>query len=55
MQAGAALRERLTHDPSGDALDAVLCLMQAGWASAQPDFGLPADVDPIEGWIVSAR
>ena len=55
LQAGAALRERLTHDPSGDALDAVLCLMQAGWASAQPDFGLPADVDPIEGWIVSAR
>ncbi len=50
-----AQRERLVDDASGDALDAVLCLMQAGWASAQPDFGLPERVDPIEGWIVSAQ
>ena len=38
----------------GDRLDAVLCLVQAAWASTQPRFGLPADVDPLEGWIVSA-
>ncbi len=57
-----ALRLKLTHaqrdalidDASGDRLDAVLCLMQAGWASGQPGFGLPAEVDPLEGWIVSA-
>ena len=36
-------------------LDAVLCLMQAAWASRQPDHGLPANVDPLEGWIVSAE
>ena len=57
-----ALRLKLTHaqrdalidDASGDRLDAVLCLMQAGWASGRPDYGLPADFDPLEGWIVSA-
>ena len=47
-------RDALIEDASGDRLDAVLCLMQAGWASGQPGFGLPADIDPIEGWIVSA-
>ena len=49
-----AQRERLVDDASADVLDAVLCLMQAGWASTRPRFGLPAQVDPIEGWIVSA-
>jgi hypothetical protein len=55
------LRLRLTHaqrdhvidDASGDRLDAVLCLMQAAWASTRPGFGLPQGVDPVEGWIVS--
>jgi len=49
-----AQREALVDDASGDRLDAVLCLMQAGWASTQPGHGVPADVDPVEGWIVSA-
>ncbi len=49
-----ALHEQLVDDASGDSLDAVLCLMQAAWASGQPHFGLPADIDPLEGWIVSA-
>lgn len=49
-----AQREQLVDDPSGDALDAVLCLMQAAWASTQPRWGLPVDCDPLEGWIVSA-
>ncbi len=56
------LRLRLTHaqrdhvidDASGDRLDAVLCLMQAGWASMRAGYGLPEGIDPIEGWIVSA-
>lgn len=42
----------LIDDASGDCLDAVLCLAQAGFASKQPRFGLPIDVDPVEGWIV---
>jgi len=49
-----AQRDELVGDAAADALDAVLCLMQAGWASTRPGFGLPADVDPLEGWIVSA-
>jgi hypothetical protein len=49
-----AQREALIQDASGDRLDAALCLMQAAWASAQPGFGLPAVIDPLEGWIVSA-
>ncbi|MBI3368466.1 MAG: DUF429 domain-containing protein [Burkholderiales bacterium] len=50
----AAQREALVDDASGDALDAVLCLLQAAWAAAQPNFGLPSGVDALEGWIVSA-
>jgi len=49
-----AQRDALVADASGDRLDAVLCLMQAAWAAAQPGFGRPADADPLEGWIVSS-
>jgi hypothetical protein len=49
-----AQRDELVADASGDALDAVLCLLQAGWAAGQPGYGLPAGMDPLEGWIVSA-
>lgn len=61
------LRLKLTHaqsdalveDASGDAMDAVLCLTQAAWGWQQhqqgvPLYGLPADMDPLEGWIVTA-
>ena len=49
-----AQRESLVDDASGDRLDAVLCLVQAAWAAAQPGYGMPGDVDPVEGWIVTA-
>ncbi len=49
-----AQREALVDDATGDSLDAVLCLMQAAWASEQPGYGLPPGVDPVEGWIISA-
>lgn len=54
-----AQRDTLVDDAKGDALDAVLCLLQAGWAErrhAEGDalYGLPADMDPLEGWIVTA-
>jgi hypothetical protein len=34
----------------------VLCLVQAAWAARHgaPHYGLPQDLDPLEGWIVSA-
>jgi len=49
-----AERALLIDDGSADRLDAVLCLMQAAWAVGRPGWGLPDDVDPLEGWIVSA-
>jgi hypothetical protein len=49
-----AQREQLLADGSGDRLDAVLCLIQAAWASGRPGYGLPERIDPLEGWIVSA-
>ncbi|WP_422583834.1 DUF429 domain-containing protein [Polaromonas sp.] len=49
-------RDALVDDASGDSLDAVLCLMQAAWAAQQgaPGYGLPASMDTLEGWIVTA-
>lgn len=44
----------LVADPGADRLDAVLCLVQAAWASGRPNHGLPPAVDPLEGWIVGA-
>jgi len=54
-----AQRDTLAADASGDALDAVLCLLQAAWADQrhrQGDawYGLPPTMDPLEGWIVGA-
>ena len=51
-----AQHDALVQDASGDRLDAVLCLVQAAWAARHgaPAYGLPADLDPLEGWIVSA-
>jgi hypothetical protein len=51
-----AQRDALAEDASGDSLDAVLCLVQAAWAARHgaPHYGLPQDLDPLEGWIVSA-
>lgn len=54
LVAERALLDTLVSDASGDTLDAVLCLMQAAWASLRPNHGLPRFVDPLEGWIVSA-
>lgn len=47
---------RPLYDPSGDWLDAVLCAMLAAeaWNKRTANFGLPDDVDSVEGWIVSA-
>lgn len=49
------LRQTLLLDASGDPLDAALCLLQAGWAVARhaQNWGLPPQIDPVEGWIVS--
>ena len=49
----AGLRASLIADASGDRLDAVLCLAQAAAASRRHRYGVPDDVDPVEGWIAS--
>ena len=55
MQAPQKLLKTLEQDATGDRLDAVLCAMQAAWAwqRRNANFGFPADVDPIEGWIAT--
>ncbi len=58
LKLGAEQQEDLLGDPSGDRLDAVLCLLQAAWAlrrhqQGHPRWGLP-EFDPLEGWIVGA-
>jgi len=49
-----AQRDELVADAQGDRLDAALCLLLAGWADTRPGYGMPADADPVEGWIVAA-
>jgi hypothetical protein len=49
-----AQRDALVDDASGDRLDAALCLVQAAWAQQQPAYGLPAQLDAVEGWIATA-
>jgi hypothetical protein len=43
----------LADDPSGDQLDALLCAIQAAWAWTQRGnrFGVPLNIDTLEGWI----
>jgi Protein of unknown function (DUF429) len=59
LKLSPAQRDHLASDAKGDRLDAVLCLLQAAWAHqrlAEGDAraGIPADADPVEGWILSA-
>lgn len=54
-----AQRDALADDASGDSLDAVLCMLQAAWAQQKheagaPRYGLPEQVDGLEGWIITA-
>jgi hypothetical protein len=48
-----ALRATLLDDVGGDRLDAVLCLAQAAIASSRDRYGMPDDVDLVEGWIAA--
>jgi hypothetical protein len=47
-------REEFAGDPSADALDSLLCAVQAAWAYRErdEDYGVPPECDPNEGWIV---
>ena len=47
-------REEFVADPSADALDSLLCAIQAAWAYLERDesYGVPPECDTDEGWIV---
>ena len=49
----AVWRRRIVADGAGDLLDAVICGLQACHALRAPRLGLPAALDPLEGWITS--
>jgi hypothetical protein len=46
-------KRHIVADGSGDLLDAIICGLQAAHAATLPGYGLPADLDPLEGWIAS--
>ena len=47
-------REKFVGDPSADALDSLLCAVQAAWSYTQKDegWGVPPECDADEGWIL---
>ncbi len=53
LEASVALRRRMLADGAGDLLDAAICGLQAAHAALLPRYGLPDDLDPLEGWIAS--
>ena len=56
LRIGRGIEQQMIEDGAGDNLDAVICAIQASWGQQQgaPGYGLPPNVDPLEGWIVSA-
>jgi hypothetical protein len=46
------LDQTFITDPTGDALDALFACVQAAWTAQQDDYGIPRNVDVLEGWIV---
>ena len=50
-------KAELVRDPAADALDSLLCAVQAAWAHTKRDenYGVPPECDPDEGWILDPR
>lgn len=48
------IEEEIMVDPAADALDSVLCAVQAAWAHSrrEENWGVPPECDPGEGWIL---
>jgi len=47
-------REEFVREPAADALDSLLCAVQAAWSHTKRDenYGVPPECDPDEGWIM---
>ena len=59
LKLSPAQRDHLASDAKGDRLDAVLCMLQAGWGhqrlqEGDARAGIPPGIDPVEGWILTA-
>ena len=54
LELGDGLAAAFIEDGKADGLDAALCAVQAAWAYARraAGYGIPADCDALEGWIV---
>jgi hypothetical protein len=54
VEMDARWRDEFVQDPSADALDSLLCAIQAAWAYEKRDegYGVPSEWDPEEGWIL---
>jgi hypothetical protein len=57
LRGARGLLRSLVDDASGDRLDAALAAMQAAWCLRRRarNWGLPPTIDPLEGWIATAR
>jgi hypothetical protein len=56
VQIDGDLETKVIEDGRGDWLDAIVCAAQAhwGWMRRRSGYGLPAKIDALEGWIVTA-
>ena len=54
MSIGRRWRDRFVDEPGADALDSLLCAVQAAWAYTRRDegWGVPPECDRNEGWIL---
>ena len=54
VEMAGSWKERFVREPGADALDSLLCAVQAAWAHTRQelDYGVPAECDPLEGWIL---
>ena len=54
VRVGRRWRNRFVEEPGADALDSLLCAVQAAWAYTRRDdnWGVPPECDSNEGWIL---
>jgi hypothetical protein len=57
LDGASGLLAAIVDDGTGDSLDAALAALQAAWCWRRRarNFGLPAAIDPLEGWIATAQ
>jgi hypothetical protein len=57
VEMDGAWREEMIREPMADALDSVLCAVQAAWAYTKKNegWGVPAECDRNEGWILDPQ